>query len=117
MKILIVDDSMTSRMLFKAFMPKGGQHQLIEAANFQQAVTKMSEEKPDLVVLDYNMPERNGIEIAQALQSAGAHSKFVLLTANTQKTLVNAARDAGFIEVLEKPINAEKIATLLMQVA
>jgi two-component system chemotaxis response regulator CheY len=117
MKILIVDDSMTSRMLFKAFMPKGGLHQLIEAANFQEALVKMGEEKPELVVLDYNMPEHNGMEIAQMMQKSGGNSKYVLLTANTQKMLVNAAHEAGFIQVLEKPINAEKVAALLKQVA
>src|ERR1035437_3848982 len=115
MKILIVDDSKTSRMLFKAFMPKDGRHQLIEAANFQEALDKMREESPGMVVLDYNMPEHNGMEIAELMKQAGLNSQFVLLTANTQKTLINAAHAAGFIHVLEKPINAEKITSLLTQ--
>lgn len=116
MKILIVDDSMTSRMLFKAFMPKDGKHQLIEAANVNDALEKLASEKPELVILDYNMPEHNGIEIAQIMLKSEINSKYVLLTANTQKTLVSAALTAGFVQVLEKPINAEKIVTLLKQV-
>jgi CheY-like chemotaxis protein len=68
------------------------------------------------VVLDYNMPEHNGVEIAQLMGESGLHSKFVLLTANTQKSLISAAADAGFVHVLEKPINGEKIAALLSQV-
>lgn len=116
MKILIVDDSMTSRMLFRAYMPKDGQHELIEAANLPDALDKAREASPELVVLDYNMPEHNGVEMAQTMLQAGFKAKFVLLTANTQKTVVDAAKAAGFVQVLEKPINAAKIAALLTQV-
>lgn len=117
MKILIVDDSMTSRMLFKAYLPKGGQHELFEAANLPDALARMREVQPELVVLDYNMPGHNGVEMAQAMVQAGLKAKIVLLTANIQKTVVEAARAAGFVQVVEKPINAAKIAALLEQVA
>lgn len=115
MKILIVDDSMTSRMLFRAYMPKDGQHQLFEAEILSDALNKAREAQPDLVVLDYNMPEHNGVEMAQAMQEAGVKTKFVLLTANTQKTIMDAALAAGFVQVLVKPVSAEKIAALLEQ--
>ncbi len=113
MKILIVDDSMTSRMLFKAYMPKDGQHELFEAADLAEALTKVREAQPELVVLDYNMPEHNGVEMAQAILQAGFKAKLVLLTANTQNTVVDSALAAGFAQILEKPVNAEKIAALL----
>lgn len=117
MKILIVDDSMTSRMLFKAYMPKDGQHELYEAAVLPDALKKMREVQPELVILDYNMPEHNGVKMAQAMLGDGLKAKFVLLTANTQRTVVDSALAAGFIQVLEKPVNAAKIAALLEQVA
>jgi CheY-like chemotaxis protein len=117
MKILIVDDSKTSRMLFKAYMPKDESHQVVEAANLPDALNVVREIQPELVVLDYNMPEHNGVEMAQAIRQAGFNPKIVLLTANTQKMVVDAAMSAGFLQVLEKPINAEKIAALLKQVA
>lgn len=117
MKILIVDDSMTSRGLFKAYMPRDGQHQVFEAANLPDALNKMRELQPELVVLDYNMPEHNGVEMAQAMLQAGLKAKFVLLTANTQKSIVEAARAAGFLQIVEKPINAAKIVAMLEQVA
>jgi two-component system chemotaxis response regulator CheY len=117
MNILIVDDSKTSRLLFKAYMPKDGQHEVFEAANLADALEKMREVLPQLVVLDYNMPQHNGVEMAQALLQAGLEAKMVLLTANTQKMVVESALAAGFIQILEKPINAAKIAALLTQVA
>lgn len=117
MKILIVDDSKTSRILFKAYMPKEEQYQVIEAANFAEALAKAREVQPELVVLDYNIPGQNGMEIAQAMLQAGLKAKLVLMTANTQKAIVDAARDLGFVWILEKPVNAEKIADMLAQVA
>lgn len=116
MKILIVDDSKTSRLLFKAYMPKDEPHQVFEAASLADALELLREMQPDLVVLDYNMPEYNGVEMAQAISQAGFKPKMALLTANTQKMVVDAAKAAGFMQVLEKPVNTEKIATLLKQV-
>ena len=117
MKILIVDDSMTSRMLFKAYLAKGGQHELFEAANFHDAQDKAQSMQPDMIVLDYNMPEYNGVEMARALQQQGVSAKYVLLTANTQKSIVEDALKAGFVQIVEKPINADKVAALLAQLA
>lgn len=117
MKILIVDDSKTSRLLFKAYMPKDERHQIFEAANLPDALNILREVRPELLVLDYNMPEYSGVEMAQTILQAGFKPKMVLLTANTQKMVVEAATAAGFLQVLEKPVNAEKIAALLEQVA
>lgn len=117
MKILIVDDSKTSRMLFNVYMPKGGKYQVFEAADLPDALDKAREVQPELVVLDYNMPQYNGVEMQQAMLKAGIKAKFVLLTANTQKTIVDAALAAGFVSILEKPINPAKIAALFERVA
>lgn len=116
MKILIVDDSKTSRLLFKAYMPKDEPHQVFEAVNLPDALDVLREVQPELLVLDYNMPEYSGVEMAQAILRAGYMPKMVLLTANTQKMVVEAATAAGFIQVLEKPVNTEKITALLKQV-
>lgn len=113
MKVLIVDDSMTSRMLFKAYLAKTGQHELFEAANLPDALDAAKTLQPDLVVLDYSMPEHSGVEMARAMQSAGIAARFALLTANTQQPIVDEAEAAGFFQVLEKPINADKVAALL----
>jgi len=117
MNILIVDDSKTSRLLFKAYMPKNEPHQVFEAANLSDALDILREVRPELLVLDYNMPEYNGVEMAQVILRAGFKPKMALLTANTQRMVVDAAMAAGFLQVLEKPVNAEKIDALLKQVA
>ncbi|HKJ75762.1 MAG TPA: response regulator [Gammaproteobacteria bacterium] len=111
--ILIVDDSATSRLLFKAHMPKDRPFQVVEADDLHSALQKGTAHQPDLVFLDYNMPEKNGTDIAHALREAGLDAAFFLLTANTQESVLEAAEAAGIQGILEKPITAEKIQDVL----
>ena len=114
--ILIVDDSATSRMLFKAHMPEGHPHAVHEANDLPSALKMADTITPDLVVLDYNMPGANGVEVAQRLLATGLKAKLVLLTANTQQSVIEDARALGFFKVVEKPITSEKLAALLQEV-
>jgi CheY-like chemotaxis protein len=111
--ILIVDDSATSRMLFKVHLPKDHGYIIHEAKDLPGALQLAEAHTPELVVLDYNMPDHNGIEVAQALMDAGIATKFILLTANTQQSVVDDAMALNFLLVVEKPITREKIAMLL----
>jgi CheY-like chemotaxis protein len=112
-KILVVDDSMTSRMLFKVHMPKEIECEIFEAADAASALKMADEKQPDLVVMDYNMPERNGAEIAREIMENGLRARYVLLTANTQKAVVELATTLGFATIVDKPINADKIRSML----
>jgi DNA-binding NarL/FixJ family response regulator len=111
--ILIVDDSATSRMLFRVHMPKDVACEIHEAGNADTALKLAIDCHPDIIVLDYNMPDKNGIELAQAMQEAGVQAHYFLLTPNTQKSVVDAANRLGFISVIEKPITNERIRLLL----
>ncbi|MDD3517708.1 MAG: response regulator [Chromatiales bacterium] len=112
-KILVVDDSATSRLLLRAHMPKTGDYQVVEASDLDGALAQAREHRPALVFLDYNMPGRNGAEIARELRAAGIDAVLYLLTANTQQGVINAALEAGIQGVLEKPITADKLAQVL----
>ena len=113
--ILVVDDSATSRLLFKAHMPKEGDYRIVEAANLEQAMERVGAEHPDLVFLDYNMPGKNGVEIARTLADAGVEATCFLLTANTQQSVLAAAQEAGIRGVLEKPITRAKLEQALTE--
>jgi len=115
-KILIVDDSMTAKLLFKAYMPPEGAYEIHDADDLNAALAKAKEITPDIVVMDYNMPEKNGIEIAKMLQAEGIDAKFVLMTANTQQSVLDNALRSGFVSVIEKPASKEKISLMLKDV-
>jgi len=112
-KLLIVDDSKTAKLLFKSYMPVDSGYDILEAHDRSTALEIAQQIRPDVVVMDYNMPEQNGVEIANDLRAAGIDAQFVLLTANTQASVLAAAKQAGFVTVLEKPITREKITEAL----
>ena len=112
-KILMVDDSMTSRMLFRMHLPEEGHYELHEASTVTGALEKAKEVQPDLIVIDYNMPEKNGVEVAAALRQAGVGDNCVLLTANTQQSVLDAARAVGIRQVFSKPVTHDLIRAIL----
>lgn len=114
-RILVVDDSATSRLLLKAHMPKDQEFEVVEADDLASALDKGREYRPDLVFLDYNMPEKNGTEIARALRGEGVEAALFLLTANTQESVLQEAEQAGIQGILEKPITAEKLQDVLRE--
>ena len=72
MKILVVDDSSVMRkIVLKTLRQAGlGDHDFDEAGNGVEAVAKIKEAAPDLVLSDWNMPEMNGLELLQELSSS-----------------------------------------------
>ncbi|MDP2761185.1 MAG: response regulator [Sideroxyarcus sp.] len=114
--ILVVDDSATSRLLFRAHLPENSPYVVHEADSLEGAMEKAVSIRPEVVVLDYNMPGQTGVEIAHAMLKAGINARFVLFTANTQKYILDEAMAAGFVAVIEKPVTREKINDMLEKV-
>ena len=115
--ILVVDDSATSRLLFRANLPGNFPYVVHEADSLESAMEKGLSIRPEVVVLDYNMPDQSGVEIARAMTKAGMSAQFVLFTANTQKYILDEAAAAGFVAVIEKPVTREKINDMLEKVS
>ncbi|MBI5330619.1 MAG: response regulator [Betaproteobacteria bacterium] len=117
LQILVVDDSSTSRLLFRIHLPPEGGHVVYEAEDAAGALRVALEIRPDVVFLDYNLPESDGVSIARTLRAAGLDPCCILLTANVQQAVLDEARAAGFAGVLEKPVSRDKIAAVLRAVA
>lgn len=111
--LLVVDDSSTSRLLFRIHMPTEGGHVIHEADGVDNALRVAREVRPDVVFLDYNMPDCNGVEVALKLRASGLNPCCILLTANVQQAVLDEAREAGFAGVLEKPVSRDKITSVL----
>ena len=111
--LLVVDDSATSRLLFRAHLPADEGHVVAEAEDMDSALKMAGEMHPHVVFMDYNMPGENGVDIAGRMRESGCEAAFILLTANVQQAVLDEARAAGFAGVLEKPVNRDKIAAVL----
>ncbi len=112
-RILIIDDSKMARLMIKATIPKEKDYVIDNAAGCEEAIERAKENLPDLVLCDYNMPGKNGVEVCLAFNEAGLKTSFVLVTANLQQKVRDAAEEAGFVGAIKKPFDKKKMAACL----
>ena len=100
--VLVAEDEALIRLDLVEMLKEEGYHVAGEAADGEQAIAMATELRPDLVILDVKMPKVDGIEAAAAI--AGKRiAPVVILTAFSQRDLVERARDAGAMAYLVKP--------------
>lgn len=109
-QVLIVDDSKLARMgvirVLKSLHPDW---ESMEASNADDAVALVRESTPDFVLMDYNMPGKDGITLAAELRELDTHMKVAVISANQQVEVVDRARAAG-ATFLPKPITEKALA-------
>ena len=109
MKVLLADDSSSSRMLIRAYAEESG-HQVITVDDGQQAVDAFRQQRPDLVLLDINMPIKNGIDAAKEIRKQTDSEQdwvpIIFLSAMSEPESIALGIDAGGDDYLTKPIDA-----------
>lgn len=112
--VLIVDDSMVSRLMVKEIVKSVlPQATIIEASNGAQCLELINGyDQIAFGLFDYNMPEMNGIELIQALDGKTSIAHKALLTANIQDEIKQATEALG-VTFLNKPITEELISGFL----
>lgn len=102
-RILIADDSSVSRRMLRQLLEMDGWEVCGEAENGLEAVEKVATLKPDLVILDWNMPKMNGIQAANTIHTADPDMPLLLFTLEKIiPTLAEEARRVGFRGALAK---------------
>jgi CheY-like chemotaxis protein len=103
-KVLVVDDSKLARMaVAKALGTLRPDWTRIEAANADDAVTALTENKPDFAVVDFNMPGRDGLDLAAQFRDINPAMPVAVISANHQQEIVDRARAVG-ATFLSKPL-------------
>lgn len=125
MKILIVDDSKSMRMLVALHLQRAGfkGHTIIEAENGALGLNVAVEQQPDLVISDWNMPEMSGLELLQALNSQHTAKQipkmpsFVFVTSESTEDMLKIATENGAHCLITKPFSVDvfeaKLATII----
>jgi two-component system, response regulator PdtaR len=101
-RVLVAEDEAIIRLDLKEMLEEEGYDVVGEAADGEQAVKLAEELKPDLVILDVKMPVLDGISAAEQIV-AKRIAPVVMLTAFSQRELVERAVDAGAMAYLVKP--------------
>ena len=102
LRIVIADDEPIIRLDLKKTLENMGHEVVGEAGDGAKAVDIARQLKPNIVILDIKMPEMDGIDAAKIITTDGI-SPVLLLTAYSQKDLVDRAKDAGVFAYLVKP--------------
>ncbi len=105
--VLIVDDSKLARIVMgKALAALAPDWRKLEAGNADEGLATLERQVVDVVVLDFNMPGRNGLELAEELRARFPAMPIALATANVQDEVVSRARAAN-VAFVSKPVTEE----------
>lgn len=117
MKVLIVDDSKLARMaIARALNALHPDWTRIEAANADEALMQIRTADPDIAVFDFNMPGRDGLELAAEARSLKPGMSVAVISANTQQEIVDRAVALG-ATFLDKPVTEQALADFLAEAA
>jgi len=108
-RILVAEDEALIRLDLVEMLVDAGYEVVAQASNGEQAVALSRELKPDLVLMDVRMPVLDGISAAEQIGKERV-APVVMLTAFSQKELVERARDAGVMAYIVKPFTASDLA-------
>ena len=115
-KILLVDDSKTSRKILKGILEENGHEIIGEAVNGKDGIEKFKELKPDLTTMDITMPILDGLEALKQIMEYDKHAKVVIVTAAGQKSKMVDAIKYGAAEFLAKPFESDQIITIINKI-
>lgn len=108
LKILLADDEAILRLDLREMLIDAGYVVVGEASNGQEAVKLAQTLKPDCIIMDVKMPLMDGITAAEIIVAENI-APVLLLTAYSQKDIVDKASQAGIIAYLVKPIREEQL--------
>ena len=105
-KILLADDDANIRGVAMMILHSWG-HEVLEAANGFDAVTLATKEMPDLVILDYQMPETDGFIALSLIRRQGLQMPIIMLTGETSQTFAIQCFRSGADDFLSKPFDPD----------
>ncbi|NQT19185.1 MAG: response regulator [Planctomycetes bacterium] len=107
MKVLLVDDSSTMRRIQKNVLSKSGHTDVIEAADGISAQIKLESGEVDLILLDWNMPNMDGLTFLKTIREQGVSTPVIMVTTEGQKENILTALQSGANSYVVKPFTPD----------
>lgn len=110
MKILLVDDSKTMRNIQKSILTQLGFRELEEACDGQDALSKLGAFTPDLILLDWNMPNMDGLTFVKEFRKTNTTTPVIMVTTESERSRVVEAIKAGVNNYVVKPFTPDVLS-------
>ncbi|HZX93970.1 MAG TPA: sigma-54 dependent transcriptional regulator [Myxococcales bacterium] len=111
-RILIVDDEQNARTALRTLLGEEG-YEIAEAADGEEALSKIAELDPEVVLTDMRMPKMDGITLIKKARESGSEAAFVMMTAYASVEAAVDAMKAGAENYLIKPLNLQAVLVFL----
>jgi CheY-like chemotaxis protein len=115
-KVLLADDEAHIRKFVRLVLQRLGSPTILEAKNGREAITLFTQEEPDLVLLDINMPLVDGLEALAAIRQANPEAVVVMLTSLVNRQTVDECHRLGAMSYLRKDVTRDELTTQLTHV-
>ena len=115
MKILLVDDSRTIRNIQKNVLEQLGHTDILEADDGVQALAIFNEQTPDLALVDWNMPNMDGITLVRKIREQNTSVPLIMCTTEAEKSRVIEAIQAGVNHYIVKPFTVDSLGEQISQ--
>lgn len=114
--ILLVDDSPTEMKVMQSAL-QGKGFNLVTANDGEEALAKVIQQRPDMVLLDVVLPKKNGFQVCRQLKTAPEtkNTKVILVTSKSQDSDRFWGLKQGADEYLTKPLNADQLLAVIQR--
>ncbi|MBN2461048.1 MAG: sigma-54-dependent Fis family transcriptional regulator [Candidatus Cloacimonetes bacterium] len=115
MKILVIEDDNNQRKLLQDFLDKNG-YQTATAADGEEGISVFKQNLFDLVITDFRMPRKNGLEVLQEIKKINPLSAVIIITAFSDISDAVSVIKEGAVDYILKPINLQELLNKLKQI-
>ena len=113
-RVMIVDDSKVSRAIIKGNLAKTNFDVCAEAKTVAEAVELFGEVRPQIITMDMNLPDADGIECSRRIHLIDPNVKIIMISAMKDASLMAAGREVGISAFMQKPISANELIETMM---
>lgn len=114
-RVLVADDSSTMRKIILRSLNTLGSTGAVEATDGADAIAKFKPGEFDVVLTDWNMPGKDGLEVVRDIRGRDAQVKIIMVTTEADRGRVIQAIEAGVSDYLVKPFTAEALKQKLQK--
>lgn len=108
-RVLVADDSSTMRKIILRSLQAVGVNDAVEAADGNEAVSLFQPGAFNMVLTDWNMPGKTGLEVIEEIRAKDANVPIIMITTEAEKGRVMQAIQAGVSDYLVKPFTADTL--------